>query len=637
MKNIKLLALGIFVFASFKSNSQCNPEIFQGVFGITQTTADPAISNIGGGTNYLEYGSGFFMPGTGAIAGAGGTLVSVPTNTNHLILTGLLPGSTYYIYTRKNCGGSWSSNSASYMFMTSPITITITSSTPTNICSDAAFNVSFLTNSSASPGNIYSVELSDANGFFGGPIPLIIGTLNSTSTTGTIPVNLGPQSPQIIGGSGYRIRVNSSNPGATGTANGSNISISAMIQNGIANIQSSGTPFFCGPASRTFTVGSIMNATNYTWAVPIGSGIISGQGTQSCTISFPSTGVSGLVTVFGSNANCTGPIIDVLVNAYPRPAPPLLSNISGCSGVPINLSLLNPMASGFSIANPYIGPSTTCTATITDVNGCTSLPSAPANITINQLPSAAISAGSPTTFCSGGNAILNAPVNVNYIYQWKRGTNLISGANSSTYTATISGNYRVVVTNILTGCTKTTGIATTVKVNSLPSAIITPQGPTTFCAGDSVVLQANSGTGLTYNWKKGANFIAGATSQAYTAATAGTYRVIVTNSNGCSKLSTGTLITVNCRDGIEEINKTNLDVFPNPASGMVTLKFISSEDQNSKLILTDITGKELIQEQIAISEGENAITVDIGHLVKGVYLVKLQTSNSEVVNRIFKE
>lgn len=624
----------IFVFASFKSNAQCNPATFQGVFNITQTSADPTISNNGGGSNYLEYGTGLFIPGTGAMAGAGGTLVAIPTNSNHLILAGLLPGTTYYIYTRKNCSGNWSSNSAGYMFMTSPFTMSITSNVPTSICNDAAFNVSFVTNATSYAGNTYSVELSDANGSFGGPFPIIIGTLNSTLTTGTIPVNLAPHSPQIIGGSGYRIRVNSSSPAATGATNGSNITISEMIQNGIANIQSSGTLFFCGPDSRTFTVGPIMNATNYTWAAPPGATITSGQGTQSCTISFPSTGASGMVTVFGSNANCSGPPLDVLVNANPRPDPPLLSNISGCSGVPINLSLLNPMASGFSVANPYVGPGTTYTATVTDVNGCTSLPSAPANITINPLPSATITAGSPTTFCSGGNTILNATVNANYIYQWKKGTNLIAGANASSYTATTGGYYKVIVTNTLTGCSKTTGAATIVTVNALPPATITPQGPTTFCAGGSVALQANSGAGLSYKWKKGANFISGATLPAYTASVAGTYRVLVTNSNGCSRLSSGTSIIVNCRDGITENSESKLEVFPNPTNGTVSLKFISNENKNGIVILTDITGKELMQEQVVLNEGENAITLNIGHFVNGVYLVKLKSSNYEVINKI---
>jgi hypothetical protein len=49
------------------------------------------------------------------------------------------------------------------------------------------------------------------------------------------------------------------------------------------------------------------------------------------------------------------------------------------------------------------------------------------------------------------------------------------------------------------------------------TATITPGGPLTFCSGGSVVLTANSGTGLTYQWKNNGSNISGATSVSYTA------------------------------------------------------------------------------------------------------------------------
>src|SRR6185295_15683828 len=186
--------------------------------------------------------------------------------------------------------------------------------------------------------------------------------------------------------------------------------------------------------------------------------------------------------------------------------------------------------------------------------------------------SALITAGGPTTFCSGGSVALNAPIAANRTYQWKKGANLISGATLSSYTATTGGNYKVIVTNSATGCSKTTASATVITVNALPAATITPQGPTTFCAGGSVVLAANSGAGLTYQWKKGGVNISGATSINYTATTAGVYKVKVTNSNGCTKISAGVTVTVPCRED-ENVktkggeNEFAVNVFPNPSSG----------------------------------------------------------------------
>ena len=163
--------------------------------------------------------------------------------------------------------------------------------------------------------------------------------------------------------------------------------------------------------------------------------------------------------------------------------------------------------------------------TVVVTNPCGSATSSAVTVTVNPLPSATITPAAPTTFCSGGSVVLNAPVAANRSYQWKKGANLIAGATQSSYSATTGGNYKVIVTNTVTGCSKTTASATTITVNALPAATITPQGPTTFCAGGSVVLAANTGTGLTYQWKKGSNFISGATLSNYTATTGGNYKV----------------------------------------------------------------------------------------------------------------
>jgi hypothetical protein len=79
----------------------------------------------------------------------------------------------------------------------------------------------------------------------------------------------------------------------------------------------------------------------------------------------------------------------------------------------------------------------------------------------------------------------------------------------------------------------------------LPSATITSGGATTVCQGDSVVLNANTGNGLTYQWKNNGTNITGATTASYTATSAGSYTVVVTNSNNCSATSTATTITIN--------------------------------------------------------------------------------------------
>ncbi len=65
-----------------------------------------------------------------------------------------------------------------------------------------------------------------------------------------------------------------------------------------------------------------------------------------------------------------------------------------------------------------------------------------------------------------------------------------------------------------------------------PAATISPSGPTTFCSPGSVTLNANTGTGLTYQWKKDGVSISGATSSSYVATTTGSYTCFLSNSCG---------------------------------------------------------------------------------------------------------
>ncbi|MFZ1592194.1 MAG: MopE-related protein, partial [Chitinophagales bacterium] len=136
----------------------------------------------------------------------------------------------------------------------------------------------------------------------------------------------------------------------------------------------------------------------------------------------------------------------------------------------------------------------------------------------------AISAGGPITFCQGGTVLLTATYSGTSVLWKKNGTN-IPGATSPTYTVTTKGNYSCVTTS---DCG--TAESTTIFVNVIknPNASISAGGPTTFCAGGSVVLTEVAVAGCSYQWYKGASPIAGATSLTYTATTAGNYKCRVT-------------------------------------------------------------------------------------------------------------
>lgn len=84
--------------------------------------------------------------------------------------------------------------------------------------------------------------------------------------------------------------------------------------------------------------------------------------------------ISTLVTNY-----CTSTRVPVTATIHPLPTV-IASPVSGCTGTPIALSG-NPTGGTYSVANPYIGSSTTYTYTYTDGNNCTAT-SSPASVTV---------------------------------------------------------------------------------------------------------------------------------------------------------------------------------------------------------------------------------------------------------------
>ncbi|MFL6213062.1 MAG: ExeM/NucH family extracellular endonuclease [Blastocatellia bacterium] len=101
---------------------------------------------------------------------------------------------------------------------------------------------------------------------------------------------------------------------------------------------------------------------------------------------------------------------------------------------------------------------------------------------------------------------------------------------------------------------------------AVPKPLVTPGGPTTFCAGGSVTLTSSSAT--SYQWYLNGNAIGGATLQQYVATASGSYTVTVTVT-GCSKTSDAVTVVVNPTPATPTITPGGPTTFC--AGGSVTL------------------------------------------------------------------
>ncbi|HKR06074.1 MAG TPA: T9SS type A sorting domain-containing protein, partial [Bacteroidia bacterium] len=409
-----------------------------------------------------------------------------------------------------------------------------------------------------------------------------------------------------------------------------------------ATITVQGPPVLCPPGDSILMTANTGAGLTYQWKK--GGNSISGaslSGYYATTL-----GIYSVVVINASGCSATSSAVGISSNtifANISPAGPTIF----CSGGSVVLNAYVGTSytyqwnkNGINIPGATLSSYTAITAgsyTVDETGGACTKTSLPETIVVNALPSAIITPAGFTTFCSGGSVLLNVATGTNKTYQWKKGGTNISGATLSSYTATVGGTYKVTVTNSVTGCSKTTATGTVITVNPLPSATITPQGPTTFCAGGSVVLQANTGAGLTYKWKKGSNFISGATLSNYTATIGGNYRVQVTNSNGCSKVSALVAVSVPCKEGVPtgiRMDENNFDVkvFPNPSSDGFVFEISNAVNEKIFINIYDIVGKLVLSEQVYNS----TFTIRNPQLVPGIYSAEIIWGVNKKVMKLLK-
>jgi hypothetical protein len=327
-------------------------------------------------------------------------------------------------------------------------------------------------------------------------VTLTDGTNNYTAT-GASPVSI-PVSPTAT--STYSIV--SVTGGGTGTGNTGTATIS-INQNPIVSDQ---VLTVCSDIACVLTLANDINGpivSTYNITTINSNGLSTSAGTP-----LVANGVSNSNLIDDAWTNTANAAVDVIYTIVPVSA-------VGCEGNPFTVTLtINPepivsnqvltvcsdVACGLTLGGDIDGP-TASTYNILSINSNGLIPSA----------------GTPLV----ANGVLNS--------------NLLDDAWTNATNAPVVVIYTIVP--ISAAACEGNPFTVTITVNALPTATITAGGATTFCSGGSVVLTASGGT--SYSWSTGA------TTQAITATTAGSYTVQVTdNVNGCSVTSAVTVLTI---------------------------------------------------------------------------------------------
>lgn len=251
------------------------------------------------------------------------------------------------------------------------------------------------------------------------------------------------------------------------------------------------------------------------------------------------------------------------------------------------------------------------TYTYTNLNGCQGV--ATQQVTVGTNPVASVSASGPTEFCDGASVTLDAGAGYGS-YLWSNGatTQTISVQVSGTYTVTVSSNQ---------GCSGNAS-STPIEVNVYPGifATVTANGN-----------NLTSSPALTYQWYFNGNPISGATNQVYTATQSGNYSVFITDANGCSDMSSIVEFSVGIND---DIYTENLELFPNPGSGIFTVRGEFNQSVDLFLNVTNVLGQQLMSDEIIRNTASLSRTVNIDEFANGVYFVRVRINDE--VEHVFR-
>jgi hypothetical protein len=331
----------------------------------------------------------------------------------------------------------------------------------------------------------------------------------------------------------------------------------------------------CEGSTTSYSIGTVSGATGYTWTVPSGSVIQSGQGTTSISVYWGST--SGNVAVTASNSCGSSQASTMAVTPSPLPASP--GTISGPTEVCENTT-----------ANYSIAPMTNVTITWT----------VPAGATIT------------------------------------------SGQGTISIAVLWGNNPGYVTVNAANSCGSSTPSQLFVNLLSMPGAAQAITGPDTVCKGNGgypysipVITDATS-----YNWllPPGATISQGSgTNQIQVdfgnTAQSGVITVAGTNSCGTGSASEIFVTALTCSGINTTALQSQVDIYPNPAHGTITIS-IKGYEKQVLLKIMDMSGRNLYEESLNNLPAEFTRHIDVSHFAKGVYTISVTNDSKVYVGRL---
>lgn len=411
----------------------------------------------------------------GIVSGTGGSVLS-PTLYNS-VFNGI-SGNSYTLRWTISNGGCTASDLVDIAFPVAPQKPGNFTAAPTTVCQNSTGNVYTVP---SVPATTYTWTYSGSGATINGTGNSVSVDFNSSATSGTISVT-------------------ATNSCGTSTARTASVTV-LPLPDAAGSI--TGSASVCqGASTVSYSVGTIANASGYSWTLPSGATIVAGDNTNSITVDYSSSAVSGNITVMGTNSCGNGPaspIYPVTVNQPPTitldPSPVVCSGATTASQTYsatangpdlysidfdvtaegqgfVDVTNVALPAGSITITVPAAAAAGTYNGILTlqnSVTGCSSQAYA-ITVTINPLPVASWLSGNTTTCAgnAGDGFSVTTVAGCSYIWSVEDNVGTINGSGNaitvdwlgnagifSGLTTSVVKNVSVVITNTTTGCALT--------------------------------------------------------------------------------------------------------------------------------------------------------------------------------------
>lgn len=572
----------------------------------TNACGNGALSaNFAVSVNPLPAAAGTITPGTTNICdGASGVVFSVPSIANALSYSWTLPGGATII-------GATNTNSITVNF-TPGLTDGTISVAGVNACGNGVpSNLNFTVNPypgiagaiagqssiTACPvtsGVTYSIPLADNATSYNWSLPAGASIVSGAGTNSiTVDYAAGAVSGDII--------VMPMNGCGNGTSSALPVVVNTLPD--VAGIITGSDTISVCPVSNgiLYTVAPVFNADHYIWSVPAGATIVSGDSTNTITVSYNDTAASGTINVYGENACGAGVTSSLAVYVTAVPTQELCMVSVDTSSTFNVITWEKPVSADIDsfriyreVLTSFVHIGTVAYDSLSEYIDNTYLPAADPNTTNFRYKISIVDT------CGNESDLSNHHRTI--FLQANQGVGGVVNLNWVPYEGATVDFYRIL--------RDTTGVGTFEAIDSVTGSttVYTDLAPAFSSANVRYMLESN--------WS---------ISCSPTRATVNTSR---SNIKHVGLIATGSIE--------QEILNTSINVYPNPADDKVTIQYPAGF-KRYQLQMFDALGQLVVNEQLNDDGAYNGTLthqLDVSAFTKGVYIVNIQTEYGSSFKRL---